>query len=66
MIDIAADLKDRFWVVELDLLEKWEAHGLLLMEERQRQEIRYFRHGSLLAGIGMKSPAYIGVRNRLH
>jgi hypothetical protein len=29
MTDIAADLKDRFWVVELDLLEKWEAHGLL-------------------------------------
>jgi hypothetical protein len=28
-MDIAADLKDRFWVVELDLLEKWEAHGLL-------------------------------------
>jgi hypothetical protein len=29
MTDIAADLKDRFWVVELDLLEKWEAYGLL-------------------------------------
>jgi hypothetical protein len=29
MTDIAADLKDRFWAVELDLLEKWEAHGLL-------------------------------------
>jgi hypothetical protein len=28
-MDVAADLKDRFWVVELDLLEKWEAHGLL-------------------------------------
>jgi hypothetical protein len=28
-MDIAADLKDRFWVVELDLLEKWDAHGLL-------------------------------------
>jgi hypothetical protein len=28
-MDIAADLKDRFWVVELGLLEKWEAHGLL-------------------------------------
>jgi hypothetical protein len=28
-MDIAADLKDRFWVVELDILEKWEAHGLL-------------------------------------
>jgi hypothetical protein len=26
---IAADLKDRFWVIELGLLEKWEAHGLL-------------------------------------
>jgi hypothetical protein len=29
MMDIAADLKDRFWVVELDLLEKWEGRGLL-------------------------------------
>jgi hypothetical protein len=29
MMDIAADLKDRFSVVELDLLEKWEAFGLL-------------------------------------
>ena len=29
MTDIAADLKDRFSVVELDLLEKWEAFGLL-------------------------------------
>jgi hypothetical protein len=29
VIDIASDLKDRFWVVELGLLEKWEAHGLL-------------------------------------
>jgi hypothetical protein len=29
MTDVAADLKDRFWVVELDLLEKWEGHGLL-------------------------------------
>jgi hypothetical protein len=29
MMDITADLKDRFWVVELGLLEKWEAHGLL-------------------------------------
>jgi hypothetical protein len=28
-MDVAADLKDRFWVVELGLLEKWEAHGLL-------------------------------------
>jgi len=28
-MDIAADLKDRFWVVELDLLEKWESHGLI-------------------------------------
>jgi hypothetical protein len=28
-MDVAADLKDRFWVVELDLLEQWEAHGLL-------------------------------------
>jgi hypothetical protein len=28
-MDIAADLKDRFWVVELGFLEKWEAHGLL-------------------------------------
>jgi hypothetical protein len=29
MTDIATDLKDRFWVVELDLPEKWEAHGFL-------------------------------------
>jgi hypothetical protein len=29
MTDIATDLIDRFWVVELGLLEKWEAHGLL-------------------------------------
>jgi hypothetical protein len=28
-MDIAADLQDRFWVVELGLLEKREAHGLL-------------------------------------
>jgi hypothetical protein len=28
-MDIAADPKDRFSVVELGLLEKWEAHGLL-------------------------------------
>jgi hypothetical protein len=28
-MDITADLKDRFSVVELDLLEKWEAFGLL-------------------------------------
>jgi hypothetical protein len=27
-MDIAADLKDRFSVVELDLLGKWEAFGL--------------------------------------
>src|ERR1700733_12097980 len=29
MTDIAGDLKDRFWIVELDLLEKWEGYGLL-------------------------------------
>jgi hypothetical protein len=29
MMDIAADLKEGFWVVELDLLEKWEMYGLL-------------------------------------
>jgi hypothetical protein len=29
MTDIAADLKDRFWVVELDLHEKWELREML-------------------------------------
>jgi len=29
MMDIAADLKDRFWVVELDLHEKWELREML-------------------------------------
>ena len=66
MTDIAADLKDRFWVVELDLLEKWEAHGLLPDGRKASHEVGHFRHGSLLAGIGMKSPAHIGVRNGLH
>jgi hypothetical protein len=30
-------------------------------DERQRYEVGYFRHGSLLAGIGLKSPPHKGV-----
>jgi Nucleotidyl transferase AbiEii toxin, Type IV TA system len=35
-------------------------------DEGQRHEVGYFRHATLLAGIGMKSPAHIGVRDGLH
>jgi hypothetical protein len=28
MIDIATDLKDRFWFAELWFLEKWEMYGV--------------------------------------
>jgi hypothetical protein len=35
-------------------------------DEGQRHEVGHFRHGSLLARIGVKSPAHIGVRDSLH
>jgi hypothetical protein len=38
-------------------------YAIIGSDEGQRHEIGHFRHGSLLAGIGMKSPAHIGVRD---
>jgi hypothetical protein len=35
-------------------------------DEGQCHEVGYLRQGSLLAGIAMKSPAHIGVRDGLH
>ena len=35
-------------------------------DEGQRYELGYVRHGSLLAGIGMKSSAYKSVGDSLH
>jgi hypothetical protein len=39
---------------------------MLSSDEGQRHEVGYFRHGSLLAGIAMKSPARVGVGDSLH
>jgi hypothetical protein len=41
-------------------------YAIVGSDEGQRHEPGYFRHGSLLAGIGMKSSAHIGVRDGLH
>jgi len=35
-------------------------------DKGQRHEVGHFRHGSLLARIGVKSPARVGVRDGLH
>jgi hypothetical protein len=39
---------------------------MVVSDEGQRHEAGYFRHDSLLAGIGMKSPARVGVGDSLH
>ena len=39
-------------------------NAILGSDEGQRHEVGYFRHGSLLAGISMKSPAHM--RNSFH
>ncbi|WP_349643982.1 SOS response-associated peptidase family protein [Bradyrhizobium sp. LTSPM299] len=55
---------DRDWIEAFGWLTSRNA--IVGGDEWQRHEVGHFRHGSLLAGIGLKSPAHIGVRDGLH